>query len=484
MHINGVLCGQVSGMKNKKTLVGVLLFVALCLLLGGCFPASESELEHDELPTVSILTIGEIGSSELERVSSALSEITVERLGCRVELRMIREDEYDERIDDLLLESNFADIFVCRNRTTMNKLMDGNYIYRLDRYLNRRPGLRKVVENEQEWEHVKSQGYTYGIPFGNNSGSAWGFLMRKDICDALGIDASSVSSLEQLHEVLLTVQANYPDLIPVVSDHGEVQTFAGIDLLIEGAGCFVVDGQVVNVCGMPEFLDRCICMNRWYEEGLILPNAQLNRDGRNSWMDEGLAFGSFAHLDRYTSRELEYATGKSVECAVLEDLYYADGASEESFVVYAYTEDVDLCLQVLQLIYADEEVLRLCIYGEEGVDYTLTPDGAVMPVEGGTYFNWCWAMRDRVPAPCSNQDPVWYEERTAPSFVFDNRAVANEIYQCGEVLEKYYEALCAGVLDPEEGVRRMSEELQTANMANVQTELERQWSIWKEENEI
>lgn len=485
MHINGVLYGQVGSMKNKKNLLGVLLFAAvLCLTLTSCATSSESVPETDELPTISILTIGEIGSEALERVSTALSEITVEQLGCRVELRMIREDEYDERIDDLLLESNFADIFVCRNRTTMNKLMAGSYIYRLDRYLNRRPDLRKAVESEQAWEQVKSQGYTYGIPFGNSNASAWGFLMRRDICDALNIDAQSISTLEQLHEVLLTVQEHYPDLIPVVSDYGEAQTFADMDLLTEGAGCFVADGQVVDVCGMPEFLERCIRMNQWYEEGLIIPNAQLNQVGRDSWMTDGLAFGSFARLDRYTSRELEYAVGESVECVMLEDPYYASGASEESFVVYAYTEDVDLCLRVLQLIYTDETVLRLCIYGEEGVDYTQAPDGAVMPAEDEAYCNWCWAMRDMVPAPCSVSDPNWYKEQEETSFVFDNRAVANEIYQCGEVLGKYYEALCAGVIDPEEGIQRMSEELQAANLANVRTELERQWSVWQEENEI
>lgn len=485
MHINGVLHGRVGSMKNKKNWFGLLLLtVVLCLGLVGCTPASESEPECEELPTISILTIGEIGSDALERVSSALSEITVEQLECRVELRMIRESEYDERIDDLLLESDFADIFVCCNRTTMNKLMDGSYIYRLDHYLNRRPKLRSAVESEQAWAHVKSQEYTYGIPFGNSEAAAWGFLMRKDICDALNIDAASIHTLEQLHEVLLKVQKNYPDLIPAVSDYGEAQTFADIDLLTAGGGCFVANGQVEDVCGMSEFLERCIMMNRWYEEGLILQNSQLNQAGRGSWMTDGLAFGSFARLDRYTSRELEYVMGEAVECVVLEDSYYASGASEESFAVYAYTEDVDLCLRVLQLIYTDEQVLRLCIYGEEGVDYTLSPDGAVIPKEDAVYYNWCWPMRDLVPAPCSGQDPVWHEAGKEAFFLFDNRAVANEIYQCGEVLEKYYEALCSGVLDPEEGVQRMKEELQAANQVKVRNELERQWTTWQEENEI
>ena len=472
-------------MKNKNTFFVVLLFAAaLCLLLVGCSQDDAGVSQEEELPVISILTIGETDPEALGRVSKALSEITAERIGCRVELRMIREDEYDERIDDLLLESDFADIFVCRNRTTLNKLMAGSYVYRLDRYLARRPGLRAAVDDQQAWMHVKSQGYTYGIPFGNNTASAWGFLMCKDVCDELEIDTASISTLEQLHQVLQEVHVVYPDMIPVVSDYGDANTFADIDLLTEGAGCAVVNGQVVNLCGTSEFLERCTLMQQWYEEGLILLNAQLNQAGRDSWMKDGLAFGSFARLDRYTARELEYALGEPVECIVLEENYYAHNTSEEAFVIYAYTEDVDRCLQVLELIYSEEELLHLCVYGEEGEDYVFGSDGAVLPTEKGTYVNWCWPMRDRIPAPYSSEDPAWYAEMKEEVFRFDNSMVANEIYQCGEVLKKYYEVLCAGAIEPTEGIRRMNEELVAANQEKVRIELENQWFAWRKENGI
>lgn len=473
-------------MANKKRLwavsaVVVIVFIAFCLLaihLGG---EKETTQVREEIPTIRILTIGEIDPAELERVSEALSEITTERIGCRVELRMIREDEYDERIDDLLLESDFADIFVCRNRTTMNKLMSGSYIYRLDRYLNRRPNLRAALPDQTDWDRVKSQGYTYGIPFGNGGNSAWGFLMRRDICEELKIDPSQITTTDQLHDVLLKVKESYPDIIPVVSDYGEVQTFADEDLLIEGAGYLVSNEEIVNLCDMPEFLERCKMMEQWYSEGLVIANAQLNQAGRDRWMREDLAFGSFAQLERYTTRDLEYAMGTAVECAVLDEVYYGNNHSDQSFVIYAYTEDVDLCLRVLELIYTDNDVLELCIYGQEGVDYTRAADGAILPTRSGGYYNWCWAMRDHVPAPISSTDPGWYGEQM-DVFHFDNRSVSNEIYQCGEVLEKYYEALCAGVIDAEIGISYLRGELDNANQKAVLSELSGQLLAWQEEN--
>ena len=473
-------------MKNKKlwVLLGVVLAVIL-LGLSAAFLSGNEKTEpediQDGIPTVRILTIGEVNSNELARISAAISEITVEQVGCRVELRMIREDEYDERIDDLLLESDFADIFVCRNRTTMNKLMAGSYIYRLDRYLKRCPDLRAAIADETDWERVKSQGYTYGIPFGNNGNSAWGFLMREDICVELDIDPSKITTLEQLYAALLKVQEAHPEIISVASDYGQAHTFADEDLLIEGAGCLVVNGEVVDVCSMPEFMERSRMMERWYEEGLIIPNAQLNQAGRDRWIKEGLAFGSFAQLDRYTARELEYVTGVPVECVTLNEEYFGNDHSDMSFSVYAYTEDVDLCLRVLELIYTDEAVLKLCIYGKEGVDYTLSSDGAVIPTPGCGYYNWCWAMRDAVPAPISNEDPAWFG-RQEKRFHFDNRLVSNEIYQCGEILGKYYEAICSGTIDAEGGISLMRDELRNANQSAVQTELQKQWNVWKNMN--
>lgn len=474
-------------MKNKRWyiaagVIAAVLLAMLALVSGLGSREAEQEQDLEEVPTIRILTIGDTEPEALSRVSAALSEITQERVGCRVELSMIQKGEYDEWIDDLLLASDVADILVCRDRTTLNKLMAGSYIYRLDRYLARCPRLREAVPDESAWAQVENQGHTYGIPFGNSSSSAWGFLMRGDICDALNVDPGAVTTLEQLHDVLLQVRELYPDMIPAVNDYGEAETFATEELIVGQGGCLIVDGGIVDISEWPEFLERCALMEQWYEEGLILRGAQLNQAGRERWIGDDMAFGSFARLDRYTARELEYVLDTRMECAVLGESYYSDGDSEMSFVVYTYTEDVDLCLQVLELIYTDEEVLHLCIYGEEGVDHVRADDGAVTPDGDGRYYNWCWPMRDRAAPPVSAADPDWYQNDGEGTFHFDNSAVSNEIYQCGEVLEKYYEALCSGAIDAENGAARMHRELVSANQAAVRAELERQWELWQSQN--
>ena len=479
------------GKKKKRVLAAAVMLAGILLcVLWVLRPKSSAVTAGAGPKTIRILTIGETSAQALERVSAALSEITLERLGCRVELNMIRPGEYDDRIDDLLLENDFADIFVCRNRTTLNKLLDGNYIYRLDRYLSRYPEFRQAVPDESAWALTGADGYTYGIPFGNGGAYHWGFIMRQDICEALEIDPAAVTTLHELHQILLQVRESYPDLVPVASDRGRMDVFASPDLLVNGGGGLVSGEAVVSITQMPEFLRRCGLMELWYREGLILRDAPMNKESAGVWMASGLAFGSFAQLDRYTVRELAYALDIPLECAVLDGAFYGESGTDMSFTIYAYTENVDLCLQLLRLIYTDPEILRMCVYGQEGIDYILSGAGAVVPApetaRADRYINWCWALRDSVPPPVAETDPDWYASAATggegDAFFFDNRKVSGEIYQCSEVLEKYFGALCAGMIDAEEGIAMMEEELALANISAVKRELERQRESWPRTN--
>ena len=479
---------------NKKRIyllaAAAAAVVILLCVLWVLRPKSAVEAPGTGPKTIRILTIGETSENALKRVSAALSEITLEQLGCRVEMTMIRPEEYDDRIDDLLLESDFADIFVCRNRTTLNKLLDGNYVYRLDRYLAGYPEFRRAVPDEDAWALTGADGYTYGIPFGNDDAYRWGFVMRQDICKALDIDPAAVTTLNELHRILLQVKEAYPNMVPVVSNRGRMDVFASPDLLVNGGGCLISGEEVVSVTQMPEFVQRCALMGLWYREGLILSDAPTNREGIDTWLASGMAFGAFTQVDRYTVRELTYALDIPIECAVLDGTFYGDSVSDMCFAVYSYTKDVDLCLQVLKLIYTDPEVLRMCVYGQEGTDYTLSGTGAAIPsTETGSadrYVNWCGPLRSSAPPPVTETDPDWYSSAAhggdENAFFFDNHTVANEIYQCSEVLEKYFGVLCAGMIDGKDGITMMEEELTAANMEAVREAMEQQRNNWLRAN--
>lgn len=454
--------------------------VLAAVLLAGCSAQKNEEPpDLDTYPTLSILTIGECSPEACARVSQALSEITMERIGCRVELRCSDRRTYHAQIDGLLLESELADIFVCPDRATLNKLLEGNYVYRLNRFLESHPMLYNAVQDDAQWRESSVGEYCYGIPFGNSASFYWGFLMRRDICQSLNKNPASIRDLNDLHDLLVSVQKKYPDIIPVVPDYGNIETYVDYVSLSSRIGVLSPDGSVVSIEDLPDFPERCTTMRNWYQEGLILKNAPFNRLSRVQWLKSGAAFGSFARVGRYTLQELRYICGEDIDCIPLGELRSDANQGDDCFCIYAYSQNVDLCLSLLELIYTDPDVLALCVYGQKGIDYTIGADGAAVPTDlKDGYYSWNWPLRDRIPQPyCTLSHPDAPAGET-DGFVFDGRVLANELYQCNAVMEKYYNALCSGMIDPEEGIALMKAEFQSAELDKVLAEKQHQWLQW------
>ena len=461
-------------MKRKWMIVSMLML----LFAAGCTDTTPESIHEQQLPVVSILTIGEMADPTLARIGEAVSEITAEQLGCRVEFRNANETDYDARINDLLLDNDLADIIFCPDRETLNTLMDGNYVYRLDRFLSRE--LRAAVDSDAAWAETSVGEHCYGIPLGNGRNYRWGFLMRGDICQALKINPEDIHDLEDLHEVLLLVQENYPDMIPVVPDSGRMETFADYIPLSSGVGVLSPDGMVVGVESMPEFSERVNIMYNWYQEELILKNAPFDETSRSSWFQSGLAFGSFARAGRYTCEELSYACDQDILFVPLGPVHSDSGLSDGCFCIYAYTENVAQCLDVLELIYTDPQILMLCVYGQEGVDYTLSSSGAAVPVKENTarYFSWKWPLRNTIPQPWQVTALPEPTESLTAGFVFDESSLPVETYQCNAVMDKYFNTLCSGMLEPDSGIQAMREELTEAQQRVILQEKQRQWNTW------
>ncbi|MGM9604614.1 MAG: ABC transporter substrate-binding protein [Faecousia sp.] len=472
-------------MKNRR--MHNWIICGLVILLAGSLAACQNNVPSkgaapkDGAPTVSILTIGTCSKLAAARVSEAISRVTMERLGCKVTLCVLDSADYEERIDNLLMENNLADIVVCKNRETLNELLDGDYVYRLDRFLRGYPAFSQAVPDESRWAEAAVGEYCYGIPLGNSQNYCWGFLMRQDICLELGIDPEAIHSLEDLHQALLQVQEAYPNIVPVVPDCGNMETFVDYAPLSNDIGVLAPDGTVTGIESLEGFAEICGTMHQWYQEGLILKNAPFDTHSRTEWLDSGLAFGSFARISRYTTQELSYALGETVYWVPLGSPQTNSSAEDGFFCIYAYAQNVDLCMQLLELLYTDPQLLTMCVYGEEGTDYTLTEAGAAVPIEGtDIYHSWNWPLRNTIPQPFSVETEPEAPASATAGFVFEGSGLSGELYQCNAVMDEYYNALCSGMLDPETGLEIMKAELKNAHLEVILAEKQRQWTAWLE----
>lgn len=453
----------------KKGLISLILI--FILLMTGC-GKKQPVVEARIYPEISIMTIGNADEHRLKEVSEALSVITKERCGCTVRLIQVTQGKYDSQIDNLLLESDFADIFICENRGTLSKLLSGSYIYRLDRFLKNYPEFGQAVTADKFWEAVKSDGYTYGIPMGNDDEYKWGFVMDSSILRTLEIDKETINTLGDIHDVLVKVKEQYPTMTPAAFDANGTDVFASWELIKNSGGCILTEaGEVKNICEMGEFVKRAEVFYTWNREGLVGEKNPFDTNTLVEWIKDNQAFGGFVKADKYTVREMEYQIGRSLTFIPLDETYYGDAGRDACFVISAHTQDVNMCLNVLKQIYTDELFLRKCIYGIEGEDYR-AENGAAISLGSG-YMNYNWALKDMTLAPVYAKDPDWVGTGDRCSLIFDVTNVYGQVYQCGKILEKYYEAICSGRLGIE-AIDIMKSELDEVNMSKIKAEVEKQ----------
>lgn len=440
-------------MKGKWIVAAVLAVAALLCIVCLCFrPKDVMPLEDSGLPTLRLLTVGESDAASVERVSEALSQITTQQLGCGVELIIISPSEYDDYIENLVYRNDSIDILFCSGREALEQLSDDSCIYRLDRYLVRYPEFKECVSDQESWLATSVGGYCYGIPLGNDESIASGFLMREDLCRELGVAAGDVTNLQELEWLLLRVRDKYPDLIPVVPHYGHMENFTVFDTQAHNAVGAVQEGAYISITDLEEFSELCRVMYAWHEQELILRHATLSDDSRTSWIGNGLAFGSFAWLDSYTQRQAEYELGMELECVYLSDAQEVRYRRSDCFCIYAYTQDVELSLSLLRLLYTDSQVRQLCVYGQEGIDYTYAEDGSAVPMEAQQtdrrYVSWHWPLLEQLCPPWSTEDDFANVQAgsTIPFWSLDSGEISVELYQCGRVMDKYFDALCAGIL--------------------------------------
>lgn len=474
------------------------LLLAVCLLVTGCSGNTAAMDPAEELPCVTIQVFGGSGAEATARISQAASEITAEKLGCRVEFRFVERTDYSAELNRQRLGESLPDIFVVESQADLVEMVKGEELLCLDELLEGSALCEEI--KSYEWYGTTMDGHTYAIPFNNSQPTSLGFCMRKDICDELGIDPAQITSMDQLHETLLRVKQSYPELVPVVPNYGEIAPVtvsewdtSVYESKISSIGVLPYTEPMSETLEMitrtPAFWEWCQTLYRWSGEGLVMEDASFNQEARVSLMGAGNAFGGFVNYNASTVLNQEINVDQELCYAVLSEPYIDSGYSCLAFGISRTTEEPRLCIQVLELLYTDAGFLSLCTFGQEGVDYTL---------ENGDYRSlldetqrhvvnlWCWPNNRKLFDDEYRQQwqEEWSSAKVSPmmGFWFDSSACEQQAGACYQIMNRYYRALMNGEVDPDTAIPQLEKELLDAGGETVLAEMQSQFDRWTAEH--
>ncbi len=490
-----------------KKLLAQLLTLALVLsaLMGGA--ALADDLREPELVTLDVIMMASAGKDGSGEVVDAINAYLEEKLNIRINLTFISYGNYTQQTNLMLSAGEGIDVFPVY-MTPLTTVANNGQILPLDDLLAEY-GQGIVEQVGEEFINCGKVGdEVFGITTGRDLAASYGFEMRKDICDKYNIDYENITTLDQLHDALVTVHTNEPDLVCVVPSNGELVRNWGWDPLGDAGtplGVLMDMGQsdtVVNLFETDYYREFVTTMHEWYEEGLIMADAVSNTESVGTMMGAGTAFGGFMNLKPYFN--VQETTNYGTEIVVSEILPAFSCTSNVSMATWAIassTKYPEAAMKLLNMMYTDPTLENLMIYGIEGKHYVVLGDAAngqkiIGYPEGIDATNttyrpsggWLWCNQFIGHVWTGNPADYWDVTRefnqtaiksNAFGFTWDASNVRNQVTACTNVMQKYHQALMCGAVDPDETLPKFIQELKDAGIDAIVADKQAQYDEWK-----
>lgn len=473
--------------------------------------SSEAEdLKESELVTLNIVTMsGGKEESGIAQVEEAMDKILEEKFNVNVKLSFLPYSSYADQISLMLSSGEGVDLLPVY-MVNYTACADSGQLYPMDDLIEK---YGQGIIEQLGWDNIncgRVGGELFGLTEGRDLAASQGFEYRLDLAEKYNLDMDSVKTLEDLHDVLVTIKEKEENCWPVAVSAGENIRNWGWDSLgdeMVNLGVLpdmATDTTVVNLYETEQYKNLVTTMYNWMQEGLIQADAVNTTETATTLQDAGTAFGSFVNLKPYYAEEnnanLQNPIG-TVE--LIPALASTDRVTMGLWSIAGSCEHPEAAMKTLNELYSNPELSNLYMYGIEGVHYEVIEEGAV--TNGQDRINYpdgldattttyrksgTWLMPNQfigdiwgtdLPADYWDATKTFNEESqksAAFGFSFDATQVANEITACTNVVNKYHKALVCGALDPETTLPQFNSELKDAGIDAIIEEKQAQLDAW------
>lgn len=504
-------------MKAKRVTATLLTFI-MALSMTACGGEKEQDKSADitvtnstddgvevsqseqEPYTVKLMLPGVATAEDCAEVAALASEITVEKFNTKIEIGRSGFGTYDQEVNLMMTSGEKLDMLYNGRGTFVSSVNNGQ-IVEIGQYLDTYAPEMKAAISAEDWETVTVDGGIYAVPANKEKATAWGFVMNKEIADSTGIDYTKIHTEEELEPLLLKVKEMYPDMYPVVSNGGSMNTMTTFDDLGGDQGVLKdvtnsEDHTVVNWYATDEYREIVERRYRWAQEGLIMPDAVTNTDPWASLVSSGRAFGRFTNVKPGIEAEQTKNAGIELVVIPLTEAYTTTTRLDILWYVAHNSEKPERTVQIMNEIYTNPELQNILANGVEGKHYeyknaekTLIgyPEGVDGSNTGYPSYPWAWLNEMITPVWEGSEVTLWEETQQfnaeaiaspAKGFSWNNAKVMNEVTACNNVISKYANALECGSVDPAAALPDFLAELEAAGVNTIIDEKQSQLDAW------
>lgn len=315
-------------------------------------------------------------------------------------------------------------------------------------------------------------------------------VLRKDLCDELGIDPTGVASLQDLDEIFAKVKQVYPTMNMIGNDmtgffNSMCDSLGGdyLGVLTNPAD----DMTVVNYYESDTFKTLTSLMYQWNEKGYVRADLSTSTESKEAVFAAG---NTFCYFDAYKpdgAAEKKNQTGYDVYLVPIGNAIMTSyNTTVTGYAVAQNSKDPAKAVQFLNWMYTSSDFNNLINWGIEGKDYQVidVENGIVDYPEGKDKasvqyhqgLGWNYPNQSIAYLWKGTEPGVWaqYTEwennavhSAALGCTFNLEEVVNEVATCNAVVAKYKVALLCGEVNPDEYLPAMNDELYAAGLQNI-----------------
>lgn len=493
----------------KKTIASLLaagMAVSMLTACGGS--GSSSGGEYDQV-VYAYATFNNIPANEaLDEVEEAINVITREKIGAEITLKPIAIADYSQSVSLSLQGGEKIDIM--ESLGDFNNYLSTGMALDISELIDTYAAETKELVGDEWLAACEYNGGLYGIPDYKPMALTPMIIYREDVAEELGLDMSSVDSIEDLTDIFAQVKAAKPDMTPLaIVETGNVGVFNlpyGVDYLSDDynqpVGVLMGDDMTVQDFYSTDFFKEKATMVRdWYNNGYLMKDAATTTSTSTELMASGNYFGWIA---AYSYPEEDTAASFVAQCGgyplaakTLDKAYLTTGGINSiSWMLAANTEVPEAAMKFLNLTYTDPEIANLIIWGIEGRDYVLDENGNAAYPEGQdattvpyTAQISCGIVGNQfiqyLPVGSSYDSLEWELEQNkaadvspAMGFSFDSSNYTTQYTAVRNVLTQYLPGIFCGSVDPETEIPKMVEALNAAGYQDILNAKQEQLDAW------
>lgn len=425
-----------------------------------------------------------------DEVVKAMNAYSIDKIGIGVDISYLDWGVWSDKVTSMINSGEYWDIMFTNGDKYTAGIALGAFQDLTD-MLSEVPDLKNFIP-DKVWEGVKVSGKIYSVPTYKDSSQTQYWVWDKEVVDKYNIDWKNIHTVDDLDKVLYTIQ----DAIK----NGEIQnTQYALSIASDGINGFLMNyespipaigvrfddaqAKVVNVFEQDDIMNILEHMHKWYNDGLINPDAATT--------DQGPQWCVVSSGQGFPGAEVSWATGrgKDVYAEPFAGPIYSTtsilGSVNAISVSSKYKKEA---LKYLEFVNTDETMRNMLAYGIEGTDYTKNDDGTITRAENcyspatysqATYFT----LYPVAPNAADQWKKVEEWNETAKSsvllgFNFDKSNVETEVANCSLVMERYRKELYTGTRDPKEAVPELYENLKKAGLETIREEYQNQINAW------